>query len=292
MENNKKKIFISYSKFESHITKEITKELEKLDLYGIELIIDIKNLKFMQDINEFEKKIRDTDYVLLIVSDNFLKSYHCMYEMVMLREDKDYLKKLMVLCDTSVEMNSIDLKNKYLDYWENKFNEMKKSKIISTENLEKDLEVYEKIKSTIVPFLKDIENYKLSNYQDNISLSNIDEIKMFLDISEEMYYMLNVPRTITNNNESKSLVWWGEEGGYTDNLKKARKFTKMEVEKQLHNDYEMKKYAAIQFDVVANFKMNVIPCSPDNLWNILKNKDKIKGNTNLYLDESEIRMHI
>ena len=51
---------------------------------------DKRDLHFKQSIKEFMKQIRKTDYALMIISEDYLKSSNCMYEVLEFIKDENY----------------------------------------------------------------------------------------------------------------------------------------------------------------------------------------------------------
>jgi hypothetical protein len=70
-------IFLSYSWYNSNIA-------DCLDILfktkNITLKRDVRDVEYKQSIKEFMKKIRTSDYCLVVISENYLKSINCMYE--------------------------------------------------------------------------------------------------------------------------------------------------------------------------------------------------------------------
>ena len=81
-------IFISYS-------WEDEKTTNKLDNFfrnkKIELIRDKKELSYKSNIKEFMKKIRKSDFTILLISDSYLKSMPCMYELLEFIKDDNFV---------------------------------------------------------------------------------------------------------------------------------------------------------------------------------------------------------
>lgn len=83
-------VFLSYSSDDENIANTISNMFHSIKHHGIELIRDKDRLSFMQDIKKFMQSIRDVDYALLIISDSYLKSNNCMYEITeLVKEEND-----------------------------------------------------------------------------------------------------------------------------------------------------------------------------------------------------------
>ncbi|WP_157679874.1 TIR domain-containing protein [Nitrosococcus watsonii] len=74
MSNVAPRIFLSYCHADASKVRKIK---EDLGCSSIELIRDERALGYTEDIESYMKKIRTTDYALVIVSDVFLYSTNC-----------------------------------------------------------------------------------------------------------------------------------------------------------------------------------------------------------------------
>lgn len=74
-----KDIFLSYSWVDEHIANSIDSQFS---YYGITLLRDVRDLKYKQSISDFMKKVRSTDNIIIIISENYLQSKNCMYEVL------------------------------------------------------------------------------------------------------------------------------------------------------------------------------------------------------------------
>ena len=97
----RKEIFLSYAQANDETVKRIDDDLQ---VAGITLIKDIRDLKSYESIKDYMKRIRQTDFVLLIISDAYLNSRNCMYEILELVKDEDYKDKIIpiILADADV----------------------------------------------------------------------------------------------------------------------------------------------------------------------------------------------
>ncbi len=82
--------------------------------------------------------IRNMDYAVLIITDNYLKSFNCMYEVLEVIKEKNYEYKILpVVVETSIYSSSGRIR--YIRYWEDKFEELKSDisqiNVVNTGNL-------------------------------------------------------------------------------------------------------------------------------------------------------------
>lgn len=89
-------MFLSYcqrDKAIANIVEEKLKENEK----RLEIYRDIREVGYRDKFSEFMQTISDKDFVLSVVSDRYLKSRNCMYEMSELMRDRKYENKLLFI---------------------------------------------------------------------------------------------------------------------------------------------------------------------------------------------------
>ncbi|MEG2503574.1 MAG: TIR domain-containing protein, partial [Carnobacterium sp.] len=101
------KIFISYNHLVFKLADTIEKELN--NLYGpkIEISRDTQ-LQYKQDIDEFMKSIKNNDLIIALVSNTYLKSEACMFEISELMRDSKYVQRLAYIILSKEDENFFD----------------------------------------------------------------------------------------------------------------------------------------------------------------------------------------
>lgn len=94
IESNTKRIFISYSWANKDIADMIDEKFSKM---GIKLTKDERDLKFKESIKEFMQSIGKHDYVIMLISDSYLKSSNCMYEVMEVMRDRQYKDRILFI---------------------------------------------------------------------------------------------------------------------------------------------------------------------------------------------------
>lgn len=92
--------------------------------YGIKLTRDVRDIGLRQNIKEFMKSIRKADYVFLIISNEYLQSIACMYEILELIKDENYDKKIIPIVKDKANIFNVIGRGKYIEYWQNRYKEM------------------------------------------------------------------------------------------------------------------------------------------------------------------------
>lgn len=152
-----KKIFISYS-------WKNTKEADEIDNFfkNKEIILtrDKRSLDYTENISEFMKKIREHDFFILLLSEEYFKSLNCMKELFLAFKEIDFQKKVLPLV---VEDNfySEDVGIDIYNYWKNREKKYRK-KLEGCEPSETYIfyEELNEIENIVLNISKNISNLK------------------------------------------------------------------------------------------------------------------------------------
>jgi len=151
----KPNIFISYSWQTKEIADKISSDLQ---LIGISIIKDNQELNYTDNIPNFMKRIRSCDYALLIISDSYLKSKNCLFEILELQKDENHWNKILPVVVKETKFYSAIERLKYVSFWEQRTRELE----LALENINpinspesyKELKFFKDISSNIDSFLK------------------------------------------------------------------------------------------------------------------------------------------
>ncbi len=173
-----KQIFISYC-WANEAEVDIVDQSFSSD--GITLIRDKRETKYKDSFKQFMKGIRKTDYVLMVISDQYLKSKNCMYEVLEVLKDDNYKDRILpIVLDNSNNIYSPSGPLKYLEHWDKEYNLLKEQ--ISNHSPEdvisvtEDLKIIRNIKGSIVDFVKIISDLKNIPFEE-LQRNNFAEIK-------------------------------------------------------------------------------------------------------------------
>ncbi len=202
-ENNKTKIFLSYCHKDSKIADLIDKKIqENVSADSVSVSRDIRGVEYHESFKRFMDSINDHDYVVMIISDHYLKSRNCMYEVLETIKDNKYQNKLVyvVLCDEDavwlkLENEKIGAKvfsaqdqAVYIKYWKNKENEINQQiedidDPASTIDLSKELKHIRKILldlQDLLSFIRDNRGLSLKEHLD----TNLDRMLRFMKLKK------------------------------------------------------------------------------------------------------------
>ncbi|WP_075351996.1 toll/interleukin-1 receptor domain-containing protein [Algoriphagus marinus] len=119
-------VFISYAW--GGESEQVANELEAiLKSNQIDLIRDKNDLGFKGLIREFMKQIGKGDFVVLIISDKYLKSKNCMFELMEVAKRESFLDRIfpIVLPDAAI-YDGLGILG-YLKYWDKKLKDLNSS---------------------------------------------------------------------------------------------------------------------------------------------------------------------
>jgi tetratricopeptide (TPR) repeat protein len=182
-------IFVSYARGgESERTVE---ELEQdFAKYSIRIVRDKKDLGYKGSIEEFEQRIGQGQYVILVISDKYLRSIHCMNEFVEISQNQKTDKRIfpIVLSDAKI-YDPVD-RLAFIRYWEDKIkkldDEIKKINVVSNlGGITAELDRYTRIRAhidSLLDLLSDMntltpEIHKNSGFTTLINAINASMIK-------------------------------------------------------------------------------------------------------------------
>ena len=163
------KLFLSYSWAQKE-------EVDYLDNHLInskmKIIRDIRDLDYLQNTKSFMKQIAECDVAVLVISDNYLKSKNCLFEVINLFNVDISKKKIVPILMDDVKISSPNDRLLYIKYWEEQIkklnlaikNNLDSMSFIS--NLTEELEIYEKIRSGLDQFFNFLVNLLYFKYSE------------------------------------------------------------------------------------------------------------------------------
>ena len=110
------KVYISY-KHNENCSKALEAIKNGLKKNNIEYSIDVQDIKYRDDIVEYEKKIGTADRVIIFIIASYLKSIDCMFEMTEIFKKSDVKERVFPIVDiTPISRNREGLEE-IKDYW-------------------------------------------------------------------------------------------------------------------------------------------------------------------------------
>ncbi|MFK5969527.1 MAG: toll/interleukin-1 receptor domain-containing protein [Candidatus Marithrix sp.] len=171
-------VFISYSHKDKEIIDFIDKSFFRI---GIQIIRDVRDAENYEKLGKFAERIKESDYVLMYISDSFLKSSNCMLEVIELVKDSKYDNRLIPILDKSaIHIRNPKIIFDYVTYWKKEGDELN-AKILGTDvrgnaaEILKSVGKYDDFSAKIAAFLTVIVEMKTVNFSD-LQKSGFQEI--------------------------------------------------------------------------------------------------------------------
>src|SRR5262245_50154986 len=120
MSNYEQAVFISYAWGEDTDEREaIVKQLDQsLQNRGLKIICDKRDLEYKGSIREFMKGIGEGDCVIVVISDKYLRSKNCMFELVEIAENKQFADRIFPIILGDAKIYDWRGQADYLEFWE------------------------------------------------------------------------------------------------------------------------------------------------------------------------------
>lgn len=159
----KTEVFISYS-WEAE-SSAIADELEAAcQKYGIQIVRDKKALGYKGLIKEFMQRLGKGKYIVLIISDKYLKSPNCMFELLQIAQNGYFYDRIFPIIMGNAKIFKTVDRLYYVHFWEDEISDLEeKIKQGNLTNLQgiidDDLNLYSEIRrniSQLTTILKDI----------------------------------------------------------------------------------------------------------------------------------------
>lgn len=174
MEIERPEIFISYAWGEER--EEIVDKLyNSLLAKGYNIIRDKVNLSYKGSITSFMDKIGKGKIVVLIISDKYLKSENCMYEIVQIKKNGKFNDRVFPIVLSDANFYKPVNRTSYIGYWETEIQKLNEAMKGITDmsvigDIQKELENYRGILNTIsniMFLLKDMNTLTPDMHKDN-----------------------------------------------------------------------------------------------------------------------------
>ena len=150
-------VFVSYNQKSG---SEFVDSLEKKLCDKATVLRDKNDINPWDSISQFMSSIRKQDFVVSVVTDEYMKSEACMYEMSIMLRESDWRERLMIVLPNGFDYANAE---RYEEYWENKKAEVVekiKAGETSVDLLKDSLSRIKKIIAEISDFIEFIKDRK------------------------------------------------------------------------------------------------------------------------------------
>ena len=162
MPSDQQVVFISYAW--GGESESVANEIDQAVLSaGITLIRDKRDLGFKGLIKEFMEKIGQGNAVILVISDNYLKSPNCMFELLEVQKSGDFHERIfpLVLPDANIYKSTGIIS--YLNYWEDQIDELDAAikgldSFADTQGIRDDIDLFTDIRGALAQLATTFRN--------------------------------------------------------------------------------------------------------------------------------------
>lgn len=165
--NRDKTIFLSYNWHDEQIADKIDKHLSKFP--NITVKRDVRDIGTWKSIKGFMKSIRQQDYAVLLISDFYLKSKNCMFEVTEIMKEQEYRDRIfpaVLECSIYEPLG----RAKYIEYWQKECEALETAikglDLANAAELVNDLKWYKSIASSVGEFLSIVADMNNPNIQE------------------------------------------------------------------------------------------------------------------------------
>lgn len=197
--------------------------LNKFQKEGLEITFDKKDLGYRESITRFMEKLGEADAIIMVISNKYLHSEYCMFELLQIYDNKNILDRIFPIVLDEVNIAKSTDRLELVKYWEDQSNnlEIKMRELQSLSNIEgigEDLNLYYNIRSKIAKLtsiLKDINTLNIQTHQDadytqlvNAVKNQLANKKDAINISDdnEMHLRDRLRTGIAEKNQNKGKV--------------------------------------------------------------------------------------
>jgi len=147
-----KQVFISYAWKDER--ERIANAIDQaLQAQGIQLVRDKRDLGYKGSIREFMERIGRGACVIVVISDKYLRSKNCMFELLEIAENQDLRERIFPVVLGDADIYNPVRRIQYVKYWEDKIAELDQAmKSVSSANLHgfrEEIDLYDRVRDHI-----------------------------------------------------------------------------------------------------------------------------------------------
>ncbi len=173
MSDYEQAVFISYA-WGAEREEIVNQADQALQKRGIKIIRDKRELGYKGSINAFMERIGQGDCVILVISDKYLRSPNCMYELVEIAENKHFTDRVFPIVLQDADIYNPVHRIRYIKHWEEKRAELAEAiKTLDPANLQgirEEMDLYDRIRdkvSGLTSILKDMNTLTPEMHSDS-----------------------------------------------------------------------------------------------------------------------------
>lgn len=173
MQEYEQAVFISYAwgGEREEIVNHIDEALQKR---GVKIIRDKRALGYKGSISGFMERLGQGNCVIVVISDKYLRSPNCMFELVEIAENQQFSDRIFPIVLADADIYNPVRRIEYVKYWEAKRAELAEAiKAVDPANLQgirEEMDLYDRIRdkiSGLTSLLKDMNTLTPDMHQDS-----------------------------------------------------------------------------------------------------------------------------
>ncbi len=150
---SKRAIFISYA-WGGESERMVDQLEQAFAERGLRIVRDKKDLAYTSSIQEFEQRIGRGECIILVISDKYLRSQHCMYELVEIAANEEFRKRVFPVVLDDAQIYDPAGRLTYIHYWEEKIANLEQAmrklrQMTGLPGIAADLENYGRIRANL-----------------------------------------------------------------------------------------------------------------------------------------------
>ncbi|MEH2177764.1 leucine-rich repeat domain-containing protein [Nostoc sp.] len=184
---NSQEIFISYA-WGGESEQFVNKLDQTLQAKGIKIICDKRDLGYKGLIKAFMERIGRGKCVIAVISDKYLKSPNCMFELVQIAKNGEFYNRIFPIVLADAQIYKPVARLKYIRHWEDEIKEldeeMKKVGAANLQGFREEIDQYTEIRNTIAELtnlLKDMNTLTPNIHSESDFESLLNAIAQRLD---------------------------------------------------------------------------------------------------------------
>lgn len=155
------KVFISYAW--GGESEQIVDQLDQaFQAKGITIVRDKRDLGFKGQIKEFMKEIGRGKAVVVVISEKYLKSENCMFELVQIAKNGQFYDRIFPIVLADAQIYKPVQRIKYIQHWEQQIKNLDKAmKTVSAANLQgfrDEIDQYTEIRNAMAELVYTLKN--------------------------------------------------------------------------------------------------------------------------------------
>ncbi len=163
------------------------------DRAGLPVIYDKKDLGYRQSIQEFMVNLGQADIIIIVVSNKYLHSEYCMFELLQIYDNNRVLDRIFPIVLEEVDIAKSTQRLELVKYWEQETKQLEQKireleSITYIEGISEDLNLYQTIRNRIArltAILKDINTLNIQLHQESDYTDLLAAVRQKLAASRE-----------------------------------------------------------------------------------------------------------